>query len=175
MSTTAEHPTRFSIYNVDSWPYMTWPILSSPLSFPNQAKRNRLLPEEKKGRDHHQTVRVSLPRFRLVKTGRLYRVEIVPRPRPVYAPLLERAFGMLWVSLCSAAVPSYMSVPRVRLSCKLRSKADTSDGRGVPDRGTAMALINSVFRRKVGHRTTVVDQRDVALLRYSLAARPTTS
>jgi len=51
---------------------------------------------------------------------------------------------------------------------------DAGEG-DLPGSETAIALINSVFSRKVGHRTTVVDQSEFALLRYSLAARETTS
>lgn len=79
-------------------------VRKSLLSLQVQAKRNRSLLEGKRGRDLHQTIRAAHLKSPLAGTGRLYRAEIDPQPRPVYAPLREKVVDRSWTAYCLTAV-----------------------------------------------------------------------
>jgi len=79
-------------------------VRKSLLSFPVQAKRNRSLLEGKRGRGLHQTIRAARPKSPFAETGGLYRAEIDPQLRPVYAPLREKVVDRSWTAYCSTAV-----------------------------------------------------------------------
>ena len=81
-------------------------VRKSLLSLPVQAKRNRSLLEGKRGQYLHQTIRAAHPKFPFAGTGRLYRAQIDPQLRPVYAPLplREKVVDQSWTAYYLTAV-----------------------------------------------------------------------